>query len=321
MQLCSNCAVELIPGAKFCHRCGDNVTERTKLCPTCTGQSPIASVFCHHCGHHFDGKKGQAAGPKAYQPLYPLEFDADTITVQVKGLFFKSLRKRVEEELDLSRYSDYVERFYHSKFREIYEVRADQIGEEAFIQWERFGNEALPDIDRRIEEAFEGLLDYFIIQYCPDLNGMILPSAILKYERSQSGKTDVGLMVNDFLDFEKEQEVVYTDFIRMPDDLLKNACKSFLSADRKEKLLFICDLSLKGSCKEGFAMTDRAIYWRAPFDRARAVLYRDLRDLRKEKDWITVNGHFFTANPTLNLKLYKLLKKLKTWQPAIRQAA
>jgi hypothetical protein len=102
----------------------------------------------------------------------------------------------------------------------------------------------------------------------------------------------------------------------------KNACTSFLTADRKEKLLFICDLSLKGSCKEGFAMTDRAMYWRAPFDRPRAILYRDLRELRKDRDWLTINGHFFTANPTLNLKLYKLLKKLKSWQPVvIKQAA
>ncbi len=320
MQLCSNCAVELIPGAKFCHRCGDNVTERTKQCPTCHGQSPVASVFCHHCGHHFEGSNKGTTTTRAYQPAYPLDFESD-MTSQVKALFFKALRKRVEEELDPSRYSDYVERFYHSKFKEIYEVRADQIGEEALLHWERFGADGLPDIDRRIEEAFEGLLDYFIIQYCPDLNGMILPSAILKYENAQSGKIDVGVMVRDFLDFDKEQEVVYTDFIKMPEEMLKNACKSFLTADRKERLLFICDLSLKGSCKEGFAMTDRAMYWRAPFDRSRAILYRDLRDLRKERDWITINGHFFTANPTLNLKLYKLLKKLKMWQAVIRTAA
>lgn len=318
MQLCPNCAVELIPGAKFCHRCGDKVVERTKACPSCQGQSPLASVFCHHCGFHFDGKQ---RAQHTYEAAYPLTFEADTMTTQVKSLFFKALRKRVTEEHDASRYSDYVERFYQSKFREIYDVRAEQIGEEAFLQWERFGREALPDIDRRIEEAFEGLLDYFIIQYCPDLNGMILPGAILKYERAQAGKTDLWAMFRDFLDFEKEQEVFYFDFVSMPEALLKNACKSFLNADRKEKVMFICDLSLKGSCKEGFALTDKGIYWRAPFDKPRIVLYRDLHEIKKDRDWITVNGYFFTANPSLNLKLFKLLKKLKSWQPLIKSAA
>ncbi len=62
-------------------------------------------------------------------------------------------------------------------------------------------------------------------------------------------------------------------------------------------------------------MTDRAIYWRAPFDRARKLPYKEIRTLKKEEEWLTLNGHFFTANPSLNLKLYKLLKKLKGWQP------
>jgi hypothetical protein len=95
---------------------------------------------------------------------------------------------------------------------------------------------------------------------------------------------------------------------------LANACKHYLFADRKEKVYFIGDLSLKGNCKEGFAMTDRAIYWRAPFDKARKVTYESLRQVRREKDWITIEGHFFTSNPGLNLKLYKLLKKLRCWR-------
>lgn len=322
MQLCPNCAVELIPGAKFCHRCGDKVVERTKVCPTCQGHSPLPSVFCHHCGHHFDHKKqAQQQAQQRYEAQYPLEFDPETLTGQVKGLFFKALRTRVGEEHDAARYSDYVERFYQSKFREIYDIRAEQIAEEAFLQWERFGNEALPDIDRRIGEAFEGLLDYFIIQYCPDLNGMILPGSILKYERAQAGKTDLWAMFRDFLDFEREQEVFYFDFVAMPSELLKNACKSFLAADRKERVMFICDLSLKGSCKEGFALTDKGMYWRAPFDKPKRIFFRDLADLKKERDWITINGHFFTANPSLNLKLFKLLKKLRSWQPLIKTAA
>lgn len=311
MNRCPNCAAELIPGAKFCHRCGDLVVEKTKDCPACLEPNPLASVFCHHCGFHFEGKRHRTP---VYSPRYPLTFEPDTITEQVKAMFFRSLRGRVEEEHDVNRYSAYVERFYQSKFREVYDIRAKQIAEDVMARWERFGTEALPDIDQRIDKAFEGLLDYFTIQFCPDLNGVLLPGAILKYEHAAPGKTDLWQMVQDFMDFEHEEEPFYFNFVAMPRELMANACRQFLRASRNEKVFFIGDLSLKGNCKEGFAMTDRAIYWRAPFDQPRRVAYSALQQVAKEKDWLTINGHFFTANDSLNLKLYKLLKKLRGWQ-------
>jgi hypothetical protein len=311
MNLCPNCAAEIIPGAKFCHRCGEHILEKTKTCPACHEESPLASVFCHHCGFHFEGKMRK---PSAYEPAYPLDFEADDLTEQVKALFFGSLRRRVEEEHDLTKYNDYVERFYDSRFKEIYSLRAEQIAQDVYLQWERFSTEALPDIDRRLETAFDGLLDYFIIQFCPDLNGVLLPPAILKYEKVQPGKTDLGQMIQDFLDFEREDEAFYFDFITMSEALMANICKNFLFAERKERVWFVCDLSLKGNGKEGFAMTDRGIYWRAPFDKARRVLYPELREVKLEKKWMTLNGHFFNANPSLNLKLCKLLKKLRGWR-------
>jgi len=313
MNLCPNCAADVIPGSKFCNRCGDKIAERTKPCPACHAQSPFASVFCHHCGFHFEGK--QRVEERKYAVKYALDFDPDTLTEQVKALFFRSLRLRVEEEHDPIKYSDYVERFYQSRFRDIYELRAEQIAEDAHLQWERFGSEGLPEIDRRMDRSFEGLLDFFTIQYCPDLNGIMLPAEILKYEKAQAGKTDLWAMIRDFLDFDREQEVFYFDFITMRRDLLANACKSFLFAERNEKVFFICDLSIKGACKEGFAMTNRAIYWKAPFDQARKIAFKDLKKVHREKDWLTIEGHFFTSNPAMNLKLYKLLKKLRGWQP------
>lgn len=313
MNLCPNCAAEIIPGSKFCNRCGDKIAERTKECPACAHRGPLTSVFCHHCGFHFEGKN--AREDSKYIPVFPLDFDHITLTEQVKTLFFKSLRQRVESEHDPKKYADYVERFYQSKFREIYGLRAEQIAEDVLTQWERFGSEALMEIDKRLGMAFEGLLDFFIIQYCPDLNGLLLPSAILKYEKAIPGKTDLWQMIQDFLDFEHEQEVFYFDFITMKPELLANACKSFLFAERHERVFFICDLSLKSNCKEGFALTSAGLYWRAPFDRPRRVLYNEIGVVQKEKDWLTINGHFFTANPSLNLKLCKLLKKLRGWRP------
>ena len=235
-------------------------------------------------------------------------------------MFFRSLRSRVAEEHDINRYSDFVERFYRSRFKEVYEVRAEQIADDVLTRWERFGTEGLPEIDRRLENAFDGLMDYFIIQFCPDLHGFVLPETILKYEHGvQNGKTDLWQMIRDFLDFDREDETIYLDFVTMPEEYLSNACKHFLFAGRREKVFFICDLSLKGNCKEGFAMTDKGMYWRAPFDKPRQAQYADLADIKRNREWLTINGNFFTANPALNLKMYKLLKKMRGYTPAASQ--
>lgn len=310
MHLCPNCAAEIIPGAKFCHRCGDKIKEKTKDCPACHAHSPLGSVFCHHCGYHFEGRHTH---PEQYKPFYLLDFAPEDLTPQIKSLFFRCLRHRVEEEHDIERYSEYVERFYRSRFREIYAARSEQIARDAKQRWERFGTEGLEELDKQIDAAFEGLLDFFIIQYCPDLNGVILPPEILKYEKAAAGKTNLWQMFRDFLDIEREDERFYLDFITMPPEYLANACKSFLSAGRHEKLYLICDLSLKGQCKEGFALTDHGIYWKSPFDRPRKANFRRLDYVGKEKEWLKINGHYFNANPSLNLKLYKLLKKLRGW--------
>ncbi|MBL7826380.1 MAG: zinc ribbon domain-containing protein [Saprospiraceae bacterium] len=313
MNLCPNCAAEIIPGSKFCIRCGDKIAERTKECPACTHQGPVTSVFCHHCGFHFEGK-GQAA-PNRYVQVFPIDFQSqESVTEQVKALFFKRLRQRVEEEHDPKKYPDYVERFYQSRFREIYGLRSEQIAEDILVQWERFGTEALSEIDRRLMTAFEGLLDFFIIQYCPDLNGVLLPSAILKYEKAIPGKTDLWQMIQDFLDFDHEQEVVYFDFISMRSELLANACKHFLYAEPQERVFFICDLSLKNTCKEGFALTNKGIYWKTPLERPQRIFYHEIGEVKKEKEWLTINGQFFNAGTSLNLKLCKLLKKLRGWR-------
>jgi len=306
MNVCPKCAVEVIPGAKFCHRCGDKIVERTKSCPACHEHNPISSVFCHHCGFHFDGKQASA-----YQARYVIDFTEADLSTQIKALFFASLRQRVQDEHDIQKYSDFVERFYQSAFREVYEVRSVQIARDAALRYDRFGADALPEIDERISSSFDGLLDYFIIQFCPDLHGFILPSAILRHEQSKPGKTDPRQMIADYLDFDREKETFYTDFISMPAEYLANACKNFLFAGRKEKVYFIADLSIKGNCRNGFAMTDQALYWKLPFAKAQSAAYHGMRSVNREKEWMHIDGKFFTVNPGLNLKLCKLLKKMK----------
>ena len=102
-----------------------------------------------------------------------------------------------------------------------------------------------------------------------------------------------------------------TALFGVPIDKLKNAGKFFLFPERDERILLICDQSLLGSCKEGFALTERGLYWKAQLQTARKVAYTALESVRREKDWLLINGDFFHANPSLDLKMMKLLKKLQ----------
>lgn len=312
MNLCPKCSVQVIPGAKFCHSCGDKIVERNKPCPVCSGTNPLSSVFCHHCGFHFSGKAKQE-----YQPRFPINFNDPDLAEQIKALFFSSLRARIAEEHEVHRYSDFVERFYQSRFRDIYEVRALQIAQDLLTYYNRFGTNGLAEIDRRIGLNFEGLMDYFIIQYCPDLSGFTLPAAILKHEQAAPGKTNLAELIMDYLDLDKNQELVHTNFLNMPSEHLANACQRFLHANRLEKVMFILDLSVKGNCKEGIAMTDQGIYWKMPFEKPKTVKYTELTEIQKEKEWLLINGQFFTATQAFNLKLYKVLKKLQGWKEPV----
>ena len=60
-------------------------------------------------------------------------------------------------------------------------------------------------------------------------------------------------------------------------------------------------------------MTDRSLYWRSPFQKGKSINYQSIQGLKQEKNWIMINDQFFNINPTLNLKLLKLLKKIQVW--------
>lgn len=310
-QICPSCRVEMLAGAKFCHVCGEQAVGALKNCPSCREQNPASAVFCHHCGHNFDGRK-KTKPAETFKSDYNLDFAReDHLKEQLRAWFYKDLHRKVNEEGAPIRHSEYVDRTYHTRFREVLEYRLEQISRGVLMQWEEGGDSVLPKIDGRLNRAFEGLLDYYFIHFCSDLGEIKLPEAMLKYENARLGKVDICSMVLDFLDFGSEVETVYADFITMNVQKLQNACTSFLHADRREKIFFICDLSLSGNCKEGFAISDRGLYWKAQFSSAHQVQFGGIKDLKFTREYLTVNGHFFNANPGLNLKLYKLLKKLR----------
>lgn len=248
------------------------------------------------------------SGAAAFSESEPSTYEDAAEIWQLKQAFFDTLKKRVEEEHFPAEYAHYIERLDSSGFHDVLDINVRNIYQN--IERMRKANEPnyKPETHRHI--AFENLLDTFIIRHCQDLNPIPLPEKILKYQDFKQGEPLFELIL-DYLDLESEPEPVYLDFIKMPLKKLQTANKRFLKTEPNEKIYFICDQSIAGSCREGFAMTDRALYWRAHLLPAQRIDYRHLISVAREQDWLLINEQFFNVNPSLNLKAMKLLKKLQ----------
>ena len=266
-------------------------------CPNCHTELSNLALFCHECGAILSFEEKTPDQPKA-----------EALEQQILGQFFVALKKRVEEEWHSDKYQLYSERLYDSGFREIVHRRALELSE-GFS--DNASQQDVPvELEMQISVIFEELLDFFFIHYCKDINDVYLPEAILKYQQIDPAELNLFQMVFDYLNLDHEDEDYYTDFLQMPMKKLTNAGKFFLFPGKKEKILIIFDQSFFGSLKEGFALTEKAIYWKAYLQTARKVTFTELQKIQKEKEWITINGHFFNVNRSINLKMMKLLKKL-----------
>lgn len=260
--------------------------------------------FCWNCGTEqplVDARTGGA----------PMRIDlAANVEGQLNEQFFLALRARMEREHDPELFPDFSERLYTSGFRDTVVRRIVQLA--SLLGEMHEAGEAWPqDVNALIEDLFEDLLDQFIVRFAQDLCETSYPEAILKYQYADAAKVSLTQMILDFLQLASEGEQFYTDFIRMPVEKLTHAGKTFLFPAKDEKILLIVDQSVLGNCKEGYAFTDRALYWKAPLQKPRYAAYAQLREFRREKSWIAINGQFFNSTPAVNHRLLRLLSRLQ----------
>lgn len=155
------------------------------------------------------------------------------------------------------------------------------------------------------------IVEYFIVETAQEIHGQDFPQKLLRYQGVDWKTVDLFRMVMDYLDFDSEEETIYTDFVTMPTAVLKKATKSYLQATRDERVFFICDQSLFGGGKQGFAFTDSALYWKNVLQPAGSLTFTSLQILKVEDGHLLINGQYFDAGPQLNLKVALLLDKLR----------
>lgn len=289
--------------ARFCPYCGTPSIIETFDCPRCGSENELQAHSCANCQFVFSKEKKESPKSKL-EDLFDNSHVED-LEQAIADRFSLAFERRLREEHHPSLHNAYIERFYKSDFRTSVDFRIRQLAEQA----QRNPNDA-----QRFNfaaPAFEELIDYFVIRYCADLNEAVLDEKILKYQGRNVEQINLGEMILDYLDFNAEGETVYFDFITMPANKLKNAAQNFLFPQKGESIFFICDLSTFGACKDGFSMTRDCIYWKMPLEKKQRVYYKNLEEIKRQEDWIVINGIFFNANKSLNIKLLRLLKKLR----------
>lgn len=269
-------------------------------CHQCQTSLPEGARFCFNCG---------AAQLTVPPPPDYLDISRD-VERQLTDKFFSSLQKRLALESLAGALPQFSERIYTSGFRDLLQRRIQQMAEGFQDEIAQNTTDQLL-FQRQAEMLFTDLIDHFFVRHCHDLLAVSLPEQVLKYQGATWPKIDIFGFLLDYLDFSQENITVYTDFLKMPVNHLKNAGKYFLFPDKNELIYFICDQSLLGGCQEGFAMTQKGLYWKAPLEKSHKVSYASIHTLKLHKEWLTVNDHFFNAGPTLNVKLIRLLNRIQ----------
>ncbi len=303
MRNCRACQRHIPDDARTCPFCGTQVIEETITCPSCGEETDLHADVCANCGFRFVKKK-KASGDGA-KNLFADSLENES-EQSIADRFSIAFERRLVEEHKAALHNAYIDRFYQSDFKDSVQHRIRLLAEQIHrTETDKGENAAL------INKAIEELLDYFIIRYCEDLNEAYFSEKILRWQSAPAKEIDLGAMISDYLNLEQENETYFVNLVTMPAPKLKNAAQSFLFPKKGEPIYLICDLSMLGSCKEGFAMTRDCIYWKMPFEKKQRVYYKNLKTIKRQEDWIVINGIFFSANKSLNLKLLRLLKKLK----------
>jgi len=282
-------------------------------CQFCDKELLDEARFCHHCGAKVKNLVADTAEQVlTYETKYPLNFrQLKGLSSEIKQYFVQALDRRIAETQNPAKKKHYMNRLMQSDFQKVFELRAHQLAEDAYTIHSKQGNTIPQEVDQLLTKSFNGLLDYFMVKYCQDLNEVNIPDEALKYEGKKKEETDLQKMVVDFLDLESEEVKIYTDFITMPLRKLQNASRNFLFPAKDEKVLLIADQTVFGTCREGFALTEDALYWKSHFKDPQKVFYHQIESVKKEKDWLLINEIFFNVNPSINGKMVFLLNRLK----------
>lgn len=309
MKYCPKCHTQLVQEAKFCHNCGAKVEIALVGCSHCGKKNPADAPTCYSCASSL----GTFDVSQHEQPFLGLSFHReDLLEDELRELFLNILAQNVTY-IAQEKYAAILERLYATNFIRTVDLRARQLADEFSTKYRQATPPSvsfLVSMEKEIETIIEGLVMMHIVRNCRDLTPIVLPDSVLRHERTHRGNVRVPELIFNYLDLQNERKRWHSDPSRMAEDKLKNASICFLHTAMDEQVFLIYDDSLLGNCKEGFAMTEFGLYWKAPFNKPRRVYYHHIDQVARQKDHLSINGFYFHINTTMDLKIFLLLRKL-----------
>jgi hypothetical protein len=334
---CPDCEAELPAVARFCYSCGypqpedapafpsgeqapeddfltlEELPEEVTKAPEDQGKAPFAkaeSTSAEVLPPPAEPARSETDEKKS--PLHNAAADSKA-EGKVRNYSSSELRLQFREYLQATVLDYFGERklkAYYDRMESdtnFRQLRDGSLGN--LLRWLNEGHPAAA-ATRRINDTLADLTEYFIVETAGDLSGKVLPQRLLRHQSVDWDTVDLFKLVMDYLDFGRESERVYTDFVTMPERALRNATRSFLRAGKDERIFLICDQSLISQAKNGFAVTDSGLYWKTVLQPAGVVLFKTLERIKLEQGHLKLDGQFFNAGASLNLKLALLLRKL-----------
>lgn len=278
-----------------------------KRCPNCQTELPDQARFCFNCGQ--EQPSTQSHGPRPQASGVSIDWAGDLATAFQRA-FLKAFPNFVRHLSATSNYDAYWDQLQQTEFQAAAQHRLQQLARQ--LERERptpFFKESRAQL--QLDLTIDNLLEFFVVYYCKDLNRIALSERILAFQEAKWITADLFPLVMAYLDPEQESTPIYTDFITLKSSKLRNASQTFLFPARDERIYLLADLSIWGNAKTGFALTDAGIYWKSVMQEAEAVYYQAIQHLKLEKGILLINGLYFDATPSLNLKLWLLLRKLR----------
>lgn len=271
MKTCLQCKVELPAQAKFCWNCGL--------------EQPLATVR-----------------EDKWQDLF--DFHTELLP-QLNKRWTSLLKEIMEQQLGVADKEIWQEKLYETGFRDLVHRRLGQFAEKS-MPTTSADRQAWLQAWHRL--AWD-LVEHFLIAHGQDWLPAPINSSLLKQQSRILGPDNSREAILDYLQPDEEAVSFFTEFISMPLEKLKNASQYFLFPEKTERIWLIADLSLFGSLKEGFAFTERGLYWKNQLQAPQQVIYAQLQQVDREKEWLLINQHFFHASPSLNMKIWLLLRR------------
>ena len=306
MKTCKHCETFLNDSDNYCHSCGITVDTDPNVCPSCSIPYNKESGICEQCGFVFMLEKSP------YKSSFSLDFrETSTLKDQLIKHFQTFLIQNIEETYHPDHFDVVMEKFFMPYYSNQFKERFGYLAEDCYDIHAAQNLEAPRQLDAMVNKRFEQEVNLFFREECKDIGTLVSLEHTNKYQDIQSNDFHLQELVMDYLNFSEESDQVYFNLAEMPAHKIKNAIEAFLTPGQKEKIFFICDQSVYGSCTFGFAITENGLYWNTHFDGSHAILFANINDVTVEEEYLLINGAKFEVNQNFNKKMTRLLRKLQ----------